>query len=358
MLNSKLQIKTFDPHKATEADFVAMNKFRNRMQAEYWPEDPLRTVEETMRAWRSIPPYLEEHVWTVWSADSIVALGSAEISRTQDNQHMAWFEIEVLPEYRRQRIAKHLLKLISEVARREKRHLMMSFTDSEIPAGLEFMKRLGARPGMESRTNQLNLADLDRTLLREWQDQAPTDESALGLWDGPFPEAEIDAIVEMKSAIVSSMPRDNLELEDRKFTKKELRQREESLVEQKMERWTLYAKHRATGELAGYTEVFWESFQPETLRQGDTGIYPKYRNKGLGRWLKAAMVEKVLRERPQVKRIRMGNANSNAPMLKINCEMGFKPYKNWTTWQIELEKVLKYLEIANQPEASTVRSRR
>ncbi|MBI3459945.1 GNAT family N-acetyltransferase [Candidatus Acetothermia bacterium] len=358
MLNSKLQIKTFDPHKATEADFVAMNKFGNRMQAEYWPEDPPRSVEQTIRAWRSIPPYIEEHVWTVWSANTIVALGSAEISRTQDNQHMTWFEIEVLPEYRRQSIAKHLLKLIAEVAQREKRRLMMSFTDSAIPAGAAFMKRLEARPGMESRTNQLNLADLDRTLLHEWQSEAPTDEFALGLWDGPYPEAEIAAIAEMKSAIVSSMPRDNLELEDRKFTKEELRQREQSLVEQKMERWTLYAKHRATGELAGYTEVFWESFQPETLRQGDTGVYPKYRNKGLGRWLKAAMIDKVLRERPQVKRIRTGNANSNAPMLKINCEMGFKPYKNWTTWQIELEKVLKYLEKSEKSSASPVGSRK
>ncbi|MBI3460811.1 hypothetical protein HY009_07770, partial [Candidatus Acetothermia bacterium] len=72
---------------------------------------------------------------------------------------------------------------------------------------------------------------------------------------------------------------------------------------------------------------------------------PKYRNKGLGRWLKAAMLEKVLRERPQVKRLRTGNANSNGPMLKINHELGFKPYKSWIDWQVELDKALAYLGI-------------
>jgi hypothetical protein len=33
-------------------------------------------------------------------------------------------------------------------------------------------------------------------------------------------------------------------------------------------------------------------------------------------------------------------------MLKINYELGFKPYKTWTTWQVELERVLEYLKYA------------
>ncbi len=87
----------------------------------------------------------------------------------------------------------------------------------------------------------------------------------------------------------------------------------------------------------------WNANRAEILNQGATGVFPNYRNKGLGRWLKAAMLDKILRERTQVKYIRTGNADSNAPMLKINHELGFKPYISRCVWQIETAKVLEYL---------------
>jgi len=74
-----------------------------------------------------------------------------------------------------------------------------------------------------------------------------------------------------------------------------------------------------------------------------TGVFPQYRNQGLGRWLKAAMLERVLRERPEVKFVRTGNADSNAAMLKINNQLGFKPYIASALWQVELSKVQGYL---------------
>ena len=79
------------------------------------------------------------------------------------------------------------------------------------------------------------------------------------------------------------------------------------------------------------------------LNQGFTGVYPEYRSQGLGRWLKAEMMHKLLSERPEVKFIRTTNANSNAPMLKINAEMGFKPYMANIIWQVETELVEKYI---------------
>ena len=37
------------------------------------------------------------------------------------------------------------------------------------------------------------------------------------------------------------------------------------------------------------------------------------------------------------------NLDANAPMLKINYELGFKPYTSDAWWQIELDGVQQYL---------------
>lgn len=337
-----LEIHPFDPKTASQADFRAYNAFVNRIQAEMWPEDPPTELEETIRELQATPPFVVARRWAVWQGSEIVARAVATLWRTEDNQHLLNFDIAVLPQWRRQGLAKRLLKLIADVAQHEKRRLLMTSTDSAIPAGEAFMKRLGARVGMVSGTNQLTLSELRRDLLKEWQERAPKDEFELGLWEGPYPEEELDAIVKLRE-VMNTEPRDNLEIEDITWTREQLRQIEASLTERKTERWTMYIRERKTGNLAGYTEVFWSAFEPETLYQGDTGVFPQYRGHGLGKWLKAAMLEKVLRDRPQVKRVRTSNANSNAPMLKINFELGFRPYKQWTTWQVELERVLEYL---------------
>jgi GNAT superfamily N-acetyltransferase len=124
---------------------------------------------------------------------------------------------------------------------------------------------------------------------------------------------------------------------------------EQSIFASGTQRWTMAARECASGSLAGFTEVSWNPSRPELLRQGDTGVFPQFRRRGLGRWLKAAMLEKVLREQPQVRYVRTANADSNASMLKINNELGFKPYTSQCIWQVETSAVLSYLSATHTP---------
>ena len=79
------------------------------------------------------------------------------------------------------------------------------------------------------------------------------------------------------------------------------------------------------------------------MNQGITAVWPEYRGKRLGRWIKAKMLQKLLAERPAVTIVRTENADVNAAMLKINTELGFRPYMAEKVWQVPSETAKAYL---------------
>lgn len=350
MFISAFQVRPFDKN-ASQAEYIALNRHTNRVRLERLPDDPPIPLGETIQNLQSIPSFAELKLWATWNADQneILALGDVVILRIEENQHMAQFEITVLPEYRRQGLGRQLLSRIAEVARQENRRLLMTKTAAQIPGGEAFMLRIGAQKGLEAHTNQLRIADLDGDLIGNWlaRGQQNLPEFELGFWDGAYPEEQLQEIAEL-SNLTNQQPLGDLDIEDMHTTPEQLRQIEANLFARGSQRWTFYLVDRVIGKFAGYTETIWNPNRAELLRQDMTGVFPQYRNRGLGRWLKAAMLDKVLKERPQVKFVRTGNADSNAAMLKINNALGFKPYMAEALWQADLQGVLNYLQACNE----------
>ncbi len=209
--------------------------------------------------------------------------------------------------------------------------------------GEAFMRRIGATIGLSMHSNQLLIADLDRALLERWlaDGQRAGDEFELGLWIGDYPEADLPAIADLFN-VMNDQPREDLQIGDWHVTPEMLHQFESSVNGRGMLHWTIYTRQRASGELAGFTDVQWNPQRPEIINQGNTGVWPRYRNRGLGRWMKAAMLDKVLRELPSVTKVRTANAFSNGAMLKINHELGFRPYQSNYTWQVPTATAAAY----------------
>jgi len=344
--SENLEIKPFDLRNASEHEYAGANVFANRLRAEQLPDDPPIPLDEMVLGWRNLPPFQHIPTWSVWRTDGsqIVARGNVSWLDVPENRHLVQFKLMVLPEYRQRGLARQFLALIVQATRRENRHTMFTDTNERIPAGAAFMERLGARAGLAAHSNQLKIAELSSDLIRQWQDRALERAASFesGFWDGAYPEKDLDAIVELMQ-VMNTAPRGSLEIEDQRFTPEQVRQIEQSIFARGNQRWTMYAREKATGKFVGYTDVVWHPNRSETLEQLDTGVFPQYRNYGLGRWLKAAMLNKVLHEHPETKFVRTGNVDSNAAMLKINQELGFMPYMSVTVWQIEIDQVEKYL---------------
>ncbi|HET6781005.1 MAG TPA: GNAT family N-acetyltransferase [bacterium] len=350
-----MRIQPFDPRWANDREIAALNTFRNVMRLERSPDDPPMPLEEEAQRIRNTPAFVVLHAWGVWNDEGSQLIASANLhfEQADHNRHAVEFELEVLPEYRRRGIARMLLRNLVDATVREGRTLMIGLTVSTAPAGEAFMRRIGATMGLPMRISQLDLRDLNRDLIPLWQERAR--ERATGyeilLWTGRTPEEYVDEYLKVVEAM-NRAPLGGLQLEDQHWSPEQLRQWEDAERARGGERWTMVAREKATGAFAGFTEVSWHPNRPELLRQAGTGVLERYQNLGLGRWLKAAMLEKVLRERPQVRRVRTGNATVNEPMLKINIELGFKPYKSEYFWQIEVPQVKTYLEGSESPAAA------
>jgi GNAT superfamily N-acetyltransferase len=342
-----IQIHSFNTKGASQAEYAALNRHNNCICLERLPDDPPVPLDETIQNLLSIPSYADLKLWVAWNPDQneIVAQGNVVFLLMEENKHLAQFDITVLPEYRLRGLGRQFLGVIADATQNMNRRLLMTSTVDRMPSGAALMKRVGGQKGLEGHTNQLRVADLDRGRMTDWlaRGHGNLAEFDLGFWDGAYPEEKLQEVAELYE-ITNQQPFGELEIEDTHMTPEQIRQMENNIFASGNQRWTFYVMDRATGKFAGYTETVWNPSRPEVLRQDMTGVFPQYRNKVLGRWLKAAMLDKVLKERPQVKYVRTGNADSNAAMLKINTELGFKPYTADTLWQVELQKVLDYLQ--------------
>lgn len=337
-------IEPFDADAATDAQWQAIHQLFVQTSAESSPDDPPPLLENTRSGIRNVPDIIDLRRWFVWQGDSAVANAAASFMRVEENKHLLNFDLFVLPAWRRRGLGAELIKLVVNRAQEAERTSLMTNSSSAVPDGEEFCQAIGAKANLTVSENQLVMDKVDHALLQRWLDRASerANDLELVLWVGPYPESEIESITIVHDAM-NSAPREELDVEDFHVTPAMMREFEASLAARNVERWCMAVRDPATGAYAGYTEVFWRANEPTHLHQGDTGVVEGYRNRGIGRWLKAAMLKKIAEERPQVKYVRTGNAASNEPMLNINHELGFKLHKTFKVWQVERATVEEFL---------------
>jgi mycothiol synthase len=340
------EVRAVDARNISDDDIALHNALSNVLGKERRPEEPPTSLTLATASWRNIPSFVRSWDWFVVAPDGSLA-ASAEIGFdgvATENLDAANIHIKVHPDHRRKGIGRSLLALIAQVSAETGRPKLFASTESVVPAGQAFAERVGADAGLVMRTSELRLDNVDRHMVARWLEEAPGRAPGYSLeqYEGAYPAEMLPEICEVLE-VMNTAPRDSLEFEDEKVTPEQLVEGDRSLLARGTVRWSMFVRHDETGKLAGYTDTYWHPEKPKTVWQGGTAVDPAHRGHALGKWLKAAMVDKLLRERPEAERILTENAYTNDAMLGINNQLGFKEERQETIWQVKLPTVEAYL---------------
>ena len=328
-----------DPAALPEREQEAIARLFQRMSTETAPEDPERPLVAILPRLRSKTP----NQWNtrVRARDpngAVVGWAGVSLSQNEpENAHIGWTEVMVHPEHRRRGLGRALLaELVRASDGRHPELLFMGMANDRVPAGEAFLRAMRAEPGLPMKTNQLILADVDRPQVAAW---AKIDAPGYRLEriDGVVPDRLMEAYL-VASDGMNDAPKGDLRMADWKTTAEHIRDRESWRKQVGVESWLIVAVHDASGEGAGFTEVSYDPKQPWVVWQLGTATTPTHRGHRIGLWMKAANLERVLRERPRATYIRTGNANTNAQMLAINTQLGFKLVWQSTIWQFPADE--------------------
>jgi mycothiol synthase len=331
------RVAVMDPLEVSPAELREAAELYQAQQSERTPEDPRTPVEAIEQRLRAVSPGRWQAYFGARDAGgALVGYGVVGRSLNEpENAHLHWTELVVSAGHRRRGVGRALLRaLVDAVADQGDEVVLMAQTTDRVPSGSEFARAIGAEPGLDMKTNQLDLSNVDRAKIDEWARIAPKG-YRLERSDDAVP-AELVAPYIQASNGMNDAPRGNLKMADWKLTEEQIRERESWFRQTGTDWWLLVAVHEATGEGAGFTEVTYDPKISHVIWQQGTAVIDAHRGHRLGMWMKAVMLKRILDERPNALFIRTGNANTNAQMLGINTDLGFVQAWSACLWQISI----------------------
>jgi len=331
-------IEPVDPTTAPEADLLAVHALVVALELEALPDVPVPPAAHALAEYRREPAFRHRRWWVTREGLEVMGWASAVWNDLPENRNHCEIDVAVAAPVRGRGLGLALFSAVVEAASAWDVSLLDAYARVGGP-GEPFLRRIGGERRQIERRSACLTADLDRSMLEAWVRRAGERSAAYSLvaWDGPCPDDLLPAVCDLW-AVMNTAPRDDLDWDDEHITPDQWREREAANEAQGYDTWRLCARHDGSGELAGLTELHFPRHWPEMAYQGDTGVWPKHRERGLGRWIKAAMALRVLAERPAVSRIETWNAGGNQPMLSINEAMGFTGLENWGAWQVSVDQ--------------------
>jgi GNAT superfamily N-acetyltransferase len=326
-------IAVLDP-KAAGPVFDSALELSNILAAEVDPDGPPHN-EHSFRAYMRGNETFEKPL-LVASVDGR-ALGMAwmRMFHIEGNTEKADTKIGVHPDHRRLGIGTDLLRAVLDVCEANRRtNLTGDGVTSAAMTG--FWGTLGVDLGFVERESRLWLAHTDPALMTQWIERRTerAGEYSLIHFRGRTPGNLLTAMAAMMTAM-NDAPVDELDINPEVWTEADVVELDNYYDSSELERWSSLIL-APDGTPTALTVVSFSPHIPKFANQGDTVVLDTHRNRGLGRWVKADMWQRLRASAPDIEAIDAENAQSNAPMLAINEGMGFEARTEIGYWQADV----------------------
>jgi mycothiol synthase len=329
----KVDVRRVGFRSGTDEELAAQHLVESEIESERHPGTATQPLESYRAFARSLPSQFADHTWVAGETDGTPAGCAACWSNAAGDARIMEGYVYVRRHWRRQGIGWRLARAVVDETRTQGRSTLVWSTYDAVPAGEAFSRCIGGDVGRVNRTSELILENADWGRVGSWAEEGPRRAAGyrVEFWDGPYPDHLTNDAARFHR-MMNTQPRDDLDVGDVVLDASHVAELDRHLAESGRQRWTLFVRD-PDGRCVGGTEMTFEPWEPGTAHQQNTATDPEHRAKGLAKWAKAAMLERLRRERPEVARVRTSNAFSNDAILAINTALGFEVVEVRTEWQ-------------------------
>ena len=330
----------FLPREASHGEWGRYHAFRRLEQAEFRPDEPL-APDDVIEAREKRPdPFNWSRSFHVVDGGEVVAELEAEGPRPDSpeyptNSHLLWASGYVLRAQRRRGIALGMVPRVLELLVEYGATVLSSFAEDDTGHGL--LRRLGGEPKLVERQSRLDLREVDWDMVARWtaESEGAAGGARLELHTPWVPDELLDEYCDAMNELMNTMPFEGLDHGDIVMSPPGVREWRERLRLTGTVNPTCLVRD-PDGSIVGMTDTVKHEYEPGIVRQNFTGVHPRARGRGLGKWLKAAMLEHLRQAHPDTIWISTENAGSNSPMLSINHALGYRLHRTFTYYQVPL----------------------
>jgi len=339
-------IRPFDPRTASRAEWTPYHAYRRRRAAEEFPDLPLLGDADFEHEAQRQLPFVVNHRFIATHGgeimgNMILAVRRAGTPGCEDYAPFLDVYGGVLKQQRRRGVGRALFAHLHDFMGASGKSL--ASIKVVLPDGHGFVRASGARARLHSVESHLALDDVPWTQMPAWRGQVDIEDPSLR-WEVHAPRVPLPRLAQLMAPfgrLINQQPLGELEMPPIRYELAAFESWYRELDTRGGEHYLIVLT--AGDEVAAVCDANWDARVPERVHQSFTAVAAPWRGKGLAKAVKAAMLLLVRDRQPGVTTFTTYNAQSNAPMLSINQQLGFRLHREECTYQLDRDVLGSFL---------------